>query len=571
MTSKLKPTRRVLRVPGAALVVAAITCVTPPSTLRAQTSPGQTPAPAPTHPVILAPAIGSDAEDRARLDQLLGRDSTDGFVVRSLSSRLRFPQADSGLTLRVLAPELGIIDNSTLPFSQNDGALWAARGLSFHISAGVALGYGRFRLVLAPELVSTKNEKFQDVDTRQFYRPIIDPTRYSLDASPWLQHPFPADQPFRRGEGSITMLDPGQSAFWYEGRYVAAGVSTENQWWGPGIQNALIFTNNAGGFPHAFLRTARPLRTGIGSFEARWLVGALTESHFFDFDPTNDTRSLSAAAVTYRPVWSPDLTVSVSRAVFAAASGPGKALLRWTDVLQPTTRPNSRPWSDTTFTGGRDQLTAISARWVFPRAGTEVYGELGRAEWPASLRDLFVDPTHTMGYLMGAQIARPWERIDAVWRFQGEFTFLERSNSYRYRPTQSWYTSRAAPQGYTQRGQMLGASIGPGSSEQWLAVDLVSPTWRGGVFAGRWRLNADHNAIIPFPPGTGWCEFDVNLYPGMRAGYRDRRYGVVNAEVLFANRLNYLYQNNSGCPRGGNMIDVRNTTFRLSVTPMWFR
>jgi hypothetical protein len=338
------------------------------------------------------------------------------------------------------------------------------------------------------------------------------------------------------------------------------------------MRDALILTNNAGGFPHAFVRTARPLRTGIGDFEGRWIVGVLSESGYFDYDRSDDSRTLAAAAATYRPSWEPGLTLGVSRAVIAATSNGAKALLRWSDVWQPTDRPNSRPWSDSSFTGGRDQLTSLFARWTFPRAGAEVYGELGRAEWPASLRDLLVDPTHTMGYLMGGQFARPWTRLGAILRFQGEFTFLERSTSYRYRPTQSWYTSRAAPQGFTQRGQVLGASIGPGSSSQWLALDLVSPTWRGGVFAGRWRLNADHMAAIPtYPMGSGWCEFDVTLYPGLRGGYRDPRFGVVNAELLLEDRLNYLFQNNSGCPRGSSMRDLRNNTFRIWLTAGRFR
>jgi hypothetical protein len=562
--SPFPATRYVL---AASLLGAAVsTTAAPTAAQTARTATGLPPL-----PLSNAPVIGSDFEDRARLQQLLGRDSTSGFVLRSLSSRIEFLGSRDTLVWSVVTPELNVVTNSELPFSQNDGALWAGRGFNYLVRAGAALARGPWRLVVAPELVGSANAAFQDVRPG-FYRPIINTARYSVYSSPWMQHPFPMDQPFRPGPDPSLRLDAGQSAFWYEDTRLAAGVGTENQWWGPGIRDALILTNNAGGFPHAFVRTARPLRTAVGDFEGRWMVGALSESAYFDSDPDNDSRSLALAGVTYRPRLEPELTLGVSRAVFAAATSDAKALLRWFDVVQPTTRPNSRPWSDTTFTGGRDQLTSVFGRWVFPRAGAEIYGELGRAEWPASLRDFLVDPTHTMGYLMGGQLAQPWARAGAVWRFQGEFTFLERSNSYRYRPTQSWYSSRAAPQGYTQRGQVLGASIGPGSSHQWLALDLISPTWRGGVFAGRWRLNADHNAaIIPYPIGTGSCEYDTTLYPGIRGGYRGRTFGVVNAEVIFANRLNYLYQNGSGCPSGNTMVDVRNTTVRLSVTPARFR
>jgi hypothetical protein len=429
---------------------------------------------------------------------------------------------------------------------------------------------GGWHLVVAPEVIGSHNAVFPDVEPGR-YRPIIDTERYSIYSSPWMQHPFPMDQPFRPGPDQLLTVDLGQSALWYERGGAAAGVSTENEWWGPGARDALILTNNAGGFPHAFVRTARPLRTRVGEFEGRWIAGVLSESDYFDLNPDNDSRTLAAAAVTYRPSWEPALTIGASRAVLATTSSGATALLRWTDVVQPTTRPNARPWSDSSFTGGRDQLTSVFARWLFPRAGAEVYGELGRAEWPANLRDFLVDPTHTLGYIFGGQVARPWSRVGAVWRLQTELAFLERSTSYRYRPTQSWYSSRAAPQGYTQRGQVLGASIGPGSSQQWVALDLIAPSWRAGAFLGRWRLNADHNAIIPYPPGTGSCEYDVTLYPGVRGGYRAAGLGSINAELIFANRMNYLYQNSSGCPRGADMVDLRNRTIRLWVTPGRFR
>jgi hypothetical protein len=570
MTDKSKPAAaRLTR--GCAYVVAAVGPLLP-APAPAQRPRG--PADSARSQAGLAPVIGSDAEDRGRLNQLLGRESAEGYVVRSLSSRLAPPAGRDAIALSAVPLEGSLVSNSKLPFSQNDGPMWAGRGFNYLVRGGVALARGRWRLVAVPELVGANNGVFPDVDTRQFYRPIIDTERYSRYASPWMQHPFPMDQPFRPGPDPVTRLDVGQSALWYEGPHAAVGVSTENQWWGPGVHDALILTNNAGGFPHAFVRTARPVRTRAGSFEGRWIVGALSESAFFDFDADNDTRTLAAAAATFAPNWEPNLTLGVSRAVFASSSSGAKALLRWFDVVQPTKRPNSRPWSDSTVTGGRDQLTSVFARWLFPRAGAELYGEVGRAEWPASLRDFLVDPAHTMGYVFGAHVARPWAQLGAVWRLQTEVTVLERSTSYRYRPTQSWYTSRAAPQGYTQRGQVLGASIGPGSSHQWIGIDLVSPSWRVGAFAGRWRLNADHNAeIIHYErfPGKGWCEFDTNLYPGIRAGIRGRDFGAINGELIFSNRMNYLYQNVGGCPRNDNMRDVRNTTIRLSITAPHFR
>ena len=499
-----------------------------------------------------------------RLGQLRG-DSTAGFVVRSLSSR--FALRRDGVWL--IAPTIHAINNSVYPVTLNDGALWAGRGLNLSLRFGAAARVGRLRVVVAPEFARAENSDFPDVDESIWYRPPLDLSRYSSFASPWHRYPFLVDLPFRFGTQPIVTVVPGQSSVWYEGRHVAAGLSTENQWWGPGIRDAIVFTNAASGFPHAFVRTARPLRTGLGDVEARWIVGALEESPYFDLDPTNDARSIAAAGVTLRVRADTGLTLGLARSVYATADDAATAFLRPLDVLQATRRPNARPIADSTLTEDRDQIMSLFARWVFPRARAEVYGELGRAERPANLRELFVDPTHSMGYLLGGQWARRLSRVDADLRAQAELVFLERSNSYRYRPTTSFYSSRASSQGYTHRGQPLGAATGPGSSHQWLAADLVADGWQAGAFVGRWRRNADWNGGgTVYPPGTGWCEWDVTLYPGVRGGVRARGLGSIAGRIQFENRLNYLFQNNSGCPRGRFMRDVRATTFQIVVTPL---
>jgi hypothetical protein len=44
-------------------------------------------------------------------------------------------------------------------------------------------------------------------------------------------------------------------------------------------------------------------------------------------------------------------------------------------------------------------------------------------------------------------------------------------------------------QGYTHRGQLLGAWIGPGGDSQYLGVDLFSPNGSSGLFLERVRRN----------------------------------------------------------------------------------
>ena len=56
------------------------------------------------------------------------------------------------------------------------------------------------------------------------------------------------------------------------------GVSTENLWWGPGVRNSLIMSNNAPGFGHISFNTTAPVLTKIGSFEWQLISGVLQNS-----------------------------------------------------------------------------------------------------------------------------------------------------------------------------------------------------------------------------------------------------------------------------------------------------
>ena len=54
------------------------------------------------------------------------------------------------------------------------------------------------------------------------------------------------------------------------------------------------------------------------------------------------------------------------------------------------------------------------------------------------------------------------------------------------------YTHSLVRQGYTHRGQILGAAIGPGGQSQYLGIDRYTNTGRWGVFIERVRFNDDY-------------------------------------------------------------------------------
>jgi hypothetical protein len=447
----------------------------------------------------------------------------------------------------------------------NDGALWAGRGASSLASFGVRLAIGRLRAVIAPELIVTSNADWTVVDSTRFGVPGTPPERSGGGyAFPWYAGPYSIDIPTRFGANPIRRGSAGQSALYLTGGRFEVGVATENQWWGPGERNALILSNNAAGFPHVFARSARPWATPLGRVEWRWIVGGVEESDYFDTTTTNDLRSLSALGVTLQPGRSRNLTIGFARSVMGTATGWEEIPLRWLEVFHNTGYPNEVAFGDSAlYPGGREQLMSLFARYVMPKVGAEVYGEWARTEMPHSLRDFLVAPNHTQGYTIGLGWSREAWRDDGILRVQGEITTVEQSATFRDRPLGIWYTSRGVIQGYTHRGQSLGAAIGPGSSAQWLAFDYFLSSWAAGIYGGRIRWNEDMRSLYGWPDFQQTCTHDVTLYWGARAERRWRR-AFVAADLTLGNRINAFFQVGSGCG-GNNIRDIRNNTLALTI------
>lgn len=511
--------------------------------------------------------VAGQPADRLRLDQLTRKAEIDGFLVRSASSLTPRPAGKGGWAASAIAPELYVVNNSSIPFSINDGSVWAGVGTSTRLLLGAQFASGPFRLILAPEIIHAANNYFLLRDTLRFYAPRV-PEGRSGDgfAFPWYAvGPYSIDLPTRLGSTPISRVDAGQSTAMLEYRGVATGISNESQWFGPGIRNALILSNNAPGFPHAFVRTSRPWQTRVGSFEARLLIGGLTESHWFDTTSTNNVRSLSAVAFSYRPAFQKNLVVGGARSVIATTTGWGRVPRNFLDAFSNVGRPNNRALADSSLRpGGRDQMFSLFGRWVFPDDGFEFYTEWARLEFPYSLRDLLVAPNHSQGYTLGLQYARPAFTPEGRFRLQGEITSVEQSATWRDRPQGSFYTSRKVIQGFTQMGQALGAAIGPGASSQWLGIDFVDPFWSFGLNVGRIRWNEDIHSTFGFPAYQGYCIHDVSVFPGARASL-NRRFGYISADVSFGNRINAWFQEQSGCPKGNSTRDIRNRTISVTI------
>ena len=172
--------------------------------------------------------VGGLPVDQIRLDQLRGRANLDGYLIRSPSSLNPMLPGKSQVRIALIAPDYYEANNSNIPFSVNDGAVWAGRGKSRRTLLGFRLEAGPLSIIAAPEFLSFENKYWLLRDTTRFYAPpIIKERQGGGFVFPWYIAPYSIDLPLRMGPRSLSRVDAGQSTAMVTVRGASIGVSNE--------------------------------------------------------------------------------------------------------------------------------------------------------------------------------------------------------------------------------------------------------------------------------------------------------------------------------------------------------
>lgn len=424
--------------------------------------------------------VGSELEQYLRLLQITGAGRLYPFSLRAFSpaevDRLlpqdsaaphpwqdRYPlrpDTSRGLVYGWIPPRVRLFYNSAFPYGANDGAIWAGKGLTTAVEAGVSARYRGLSLTLDPVLFRAENQGFSLASTTL-------PNRFDDPLG------IPIDLPQRFGDGAYTRLDPGQSTLRLDARGVAVGVSTANQGWGPAVENPLILGNNAAGFPHLFFGTSRPVNLWIGRAHGRVIYGRLESSAYTPYVAGQRTRFVSGIVGTFTPRGIPGLEVGGAR--FFESYWP-QGGIGWSDLTEPLQsfwKVNTPDPNDTIEAiRARDQKASAFFRWAAPRSGFEFYGEYAREDHNWDLRDFLLEPDHNSGFMLGFQKLWPaGERRFATLR--GELLNTQPSHLSWARHQGFFYAG-----GHTQYGQLLASPAGFGGSGLFVASDYYHPGGR---------------------------------------------------------------------------------------------
>ncbi|MDB5111718.1 MAG: hypothetical protein JWR67_2832 [Mucilaginibacter sp.] len=406
-----------------------------------------------------------------------------------MNAKSSWQSDDKKLKISLLPLNLQTQFNSAYPYGWNDGAMIPAKGLQTLISAGVFAQFGPLTIQLRPEFVSAQNSNLT-----------FDPKAYDVIFARYYDIYNNIDLPVRFGTSSYTRAYWGQSSIRLNYKSLSFGLSTENLWWGPGIQSSLLMSNTAPGFPHLTLNTLRPLKTPIGSFEGQIIAGGLRNSGFPPLEPDhyyfgtdlyvpkpNNWRYLAGIVITWQPKWVPGLFLGYDK----TSQTYGKDLSGLKDYL-PLFSPVKKTSAPDNSLNQPDQLSAVFMRWLWTQEHAEIYFEWGQYNNTQDLMQTLLAPNNSRAYIFGVRKLLPFKKSDNENILIGvEVTQLQENSISNIKNGTEWYVSQSIRQGYTNYGQELGAGIGPGANLQTIEVSWVKGLKKIGLQFDRYVHNND--------------------------------------------------------------------------------
>ncbi|GHV40953.1 hypothetical protein AGMMS49546_15830 [Spirochaetia bacterium] len=436
------------------------------------------------------------------------------------------------LDLKIYGPELFNSINTAAPYGQNDGALWQGKGYNLSLTAGARLEAYGFELTYKPQVAFSQNVGFD-----------IMPSNYDSEYGYFwgYGHNIGVDAPQRFGDKPFFTYDWGDSEIRFTWKTLTFGFGTQAIWLGAAYINPILHSNNAPTYPKFDIGLRKQkviipkLNWNLGYVEARYWLGYLSESAYFDNDSSNDHTMFHGLSLAYSPPISSELVFSINRV----------CLVDWKFENLKYVIPSKNNTNE-------DQKASFGISYTLPKAGLNIFGELGIDDF--TLANGYVRyPFHTMVYSGGVKKAfnLPWDQLSGEVIL--ELSNLEMSQDFQFQWPYSFYFHHNVTQGYTNRGQWLGTGVGTGGNSQYLGFKLYYPKGFGLLYF--YRNNPDNNYLykdtinttVASPTGTaiGFHNFKASFSWGIGALYYITKSLTVSGEFSHQFIVNPTFESNT--------------------------
>ncbi len=444
---------------------------------------------------------------------------------------------------KIYSPEFFNSYNSASPYGQNDGALWQGKGYNASLTAGVRFELYGFELTFKPQISFSQNLNYD------YTTPNYSGELYKDKADTYGYYGLKnIDAPQRFGDKAFFNFDFGDSEIRYSWKTLTIGFGTESIFLGPAYLNPIIMSNNAPSFPKLDLglRKQKILIKGIdfGDIETRIWWGKLSESEYFDTDETNNHNLISGISLSYAFPFLKTLTLGFNRTMISKFSDlSGYTLF---GILIPGL--GTEGGSDNS-----DGRASFTCDWLFQKIGLDIYCEWARNDFSPKLEYYIKYPFHTSAWTVGLK-KNLFTKTKAAGSLVLEITKIESSHDYDFILGESgatFYGHSIITQGYTHKGQYLGAGIGTGGNSQYLGFNLYYKRGFSTFFIHRRNPDLDytywidakktpHSEYIP-GKGTYWpveSNIRANLSFGLKSCYYFKDKIRLNGEIVITDEMN---------------------------------
>ncbi len=491
-----------------------------------------------------------------------------------------FKNKNETIEIKSLGVDYFLEFNSKHPYNRNNGTMIPNTGYQHIFSPGIFLRFGILSIQLKPEHHYSENKNFDGFWEGHY--PVIWRERYRL----W-NH---IDMPERFGNKRHNKTTLGQSSIRLNWKNFSLGLSNENIWWGPSTRNSIMMSNHAQGFKHITFNTIKPLKTFLGNFEWQVITGRLESSGFTpprtDFEyagtklyvpkinqlgKTNDWRFFQGFIFSYSPKWIDGLSFGFMRWVqMYSALIEGKY---WWMEGNPTYFPafkNIFRKNDQfeNYEAQTDQAAGVFMNWHWKDSKARFYFEFHHNDSKQNMRDLLLDSDHSRAVTLGVE--KIFNIKNSNFLFSWEWTQMEQNASRLLRNAGSWYQHSWVYDGYTNRGEVLGSSIGPGSNSHYISLSKIQENQKIGLAFEIVDNDNDfyHEAFARADdPRRYWKDFNFHLI--FNRAYKNFS---LSSNLVYIRSLNYQWELDDSFGsyyRPGRDVDNLHLNLKLTYFGNW--
>tara|TARA_B100001057_G_C22863735_1_gene955659 strand:- start:552 stop:2231 length:1680 start_codon:yes stop_codon:yes gene_type:complete len=490
--------------------------------------------------------------------------------------KLIFKNKKESIKIKSLGIDYFIEFNSNHPYNRNNGTMIPNRGYQHIVSPGIFLEIGPLSIQFKPEHHFSENKEF-DTFWEGHY-PIIWAKRYRL----WNK----IDMPERFGNNNHNKTTFGQSSVRLNWKNISLGVSSENIWWGPSIRNSIMMSNHAQGFNHITFNSIEPFETKIGNFEWQFITGRLESSGFKppgsdrtyagtniyipkinQYLETDDWRYLQGIVLSYSPKWIDGMSLGLIRWT-QMYSALVKGKYAWLEKGKRTYFPLfanifRRDNSNIDYEIQTNEALGLFMKWLWKDTRAEFYFEFHHNDSKINFRDLLLDSDHSRAATIGLQ--KIFNIKKSNYLFSWEWTQMEQTAGRLLRNASSWYEHYMVFDGYTNKGEVLGSSIGPGSNSHYFSLQKIKDKSSVGF-----ALEViDHDNDFYYEAFASANDFrrywkDLNLHLKYDVKLKSLKF---SSRVIYIRSLNYQWELDDYTePYYHNGRDVNNFHFNIKLT-----